>query len=144
MYPPAHPSIRLSVRHTQELKPSRTFRLSEVVAYESTLPLSQPLPARTNMRYATVVSFKTSGEEGLGLTRVRLKTTPTHFIHLLSSEIFTFKVRTWCYIASCWNVSCDRDMHCLHLNFASLIFFHVSMFFRFLSFLFSCRVVSVI
>jgi hypothetical protein len=89
-----------SSHFTQELKPSRTFRLSEVVAYESTLPLSpsssssSSLPARTNKRYATVVSFRTSGEEGLGLTRVRLKSTPTHFIQLLSSEIFTFKVRT--------------------------------------------------
>ena len=117
--------LRPSVRYTQELKPSRTFRLSEVVAYESALSPSPSLPARTHMRYATVMSFRTSGDEGLGLTRVRLKTAPTHFTHLLSSEIFTFKVRTSQSMRSNISTLLSSSSPFIRISFPSLFFYLV-------------------
>ena len=87
-------SIFLTSVNRQELKPFRTFRQGEVVAYETSLP-PQELSTTTHtggLKYAKVVSYSSVGEEGFGLTRVLLKTAPTSTSSMLSSEIFSFKV----------------------------------------------------
>ena len=110
------------------MKPSRTFRQSEIVAYEYPLPsqggpftkdlspsLKQDLshtpgrsahtPGRSRMKYARVLSSGQSGggDEGFGVRKVLLKISSTSSEALLSTCIYSFKVL---YEHTCYTIFC--------------------------------------
>ena len=121
---PSAPLIQILISWTQsydlqELKPSRTFRQGEVVAYECPLPFQQSTgmavqdptqgpsllpPGGSCMKYARVVTSGQAGDDGYGVRRVLLKLSGSRTEPLLSTLIFSFKVKLQIVVESATNI----------------------------------------